>query len=35
VLTVEAREIIRLYRKWRTGLERSSDELFRRLRRRG
>jgi molybdate transport repressor ModE-like protein len=34
-LTVEAREIIRLYREWRTELERSSDELFRRLRRRG
>jgi len=34
-LTAEAREIIRLYRKWRTGLERSSDQLFRRLRRRG
>jgi molybdate transport system regulatory protein len=33
-LTAEARELIRLYRKWRTGLERSSDELFRRLRRR-
>jgi molybdate transport system regulatory protein len=34
-LTAEAREIIRLYRKWRTELERSSDEVFRRLRRRG
>ncbi len=34
-LTEEAREIIRLYRKWRTELERSSDELFRRLRTRG
>jgi molybdate transport system regulatory protein len=34
-LTAEAREIIRLYRKWRTELERSSDEAFRRLRRRG
>jgi molybdate transport system regulatory protein len=34
-LTDEAREIIRLYRQWRTKLERSSDALFRRLRRRG
>jgi len=34
-LTAEAREIIRLYRQWRTELERSSDEVFRRLRRRG
>ncbi len=34
-LTAEAREIIRLYRKWRTELQRSSDEVFRRLRRRG
>jgi molybdate transport system regulatory protein len=34
-LTAEARELIRLYRTWRTELERSSDELFRRLRRRG
>jgi molybdate transport repressor ModE-like protein len=34
-LTAEARDIIRLYREWRTQLERSSDELFRRLRRRG
>jgi molybdate transport repressor ModE-like protein len=34
-LTAEAREIIRLYREWRTELERSSDALFRRLRRRG
>ncbi len=34
-LTGEAREIIRLYRKWHTELERSSDALFRQLRRRG
>jgi molybdate transport system regulatory protein len=34
-LTTEAREIVRLYRKWHTGLERSSEGLFRRLRRRG
>ncbi len=34
-LTAEAREIIRLYRKWHVELERSSHELFRRLRRRG
>lgn len=34
-LTDEARRIIRLYREWRTELERSSDELFRRLRRHG
>lgn len=34
-LTAEARDLIRLYREWRTQLERSSDELFRRLRRRG
>lgn len=34
-LTDEAREIIRLYRAWRTELERSSDRLFRRLRGRG
>jgi molybdate transport system regulatory protein len=34
-LTGEARQIIRLYREWRTELERSSDTLFRRLRRRG
>jgi molybdate transport system regulatory protein len=34
-LTAEAREIIRLYRQWHTQLERSSDALFRRLRRRG
>lgn len=31
-LTDEAREIIRLYRAWRTELERSSDRLFRKLR---
>ncbi len=34
-LTAEAREIIRLYRKWHVELERSSRELFRRLRRHG
>ncbi len=34
-LTEEARDIIRLYRAWRVELERSSDALFRRLRRRG
>lgn len=34
-LTVEAREIIRLYRAWRSELERSSDELFRKVRRHG
>lgn len=34
-LTAEAREIIRLYRKWRSGLERSSDQLFQRLHRGG
>jgi molybdate transport system regulatory protein len=34
-LTPEARDIIRLYREWRTKLERSSDELFRRARGRG
>jgi molybdate transport system regulatory protein len=34
-LTDEAREIVRLYRAWRTELERSSDRLFRRLRRHG
>ncbi|CAN5847602.1 LysR family transcriptional regulator [soil metagenome] len=34
-LTAEARRIIRLYRDWRSELERSSDEVFRRLRRRG
>jgi molybdate transport system regulatory protein len=34
-LTDEARELIRLYRQWRAELERSSDTLFRRLRRRG
>lgn len=34
-LTAEARDIIRLYREWRRELERSSDELFRRVRRRG
>ena len=34
-LTEEARDIIRLYRAWRTELERSSNALCRRLRRRG
>jgi molybdate transport repressor ModE-like protein len=34
-LTDEARDIVRLYRAWRAELERSSDELFRRLRGRG
>jgi molybdate transport system regulatory protein len=34
-LTDEARDIIRLYRAWRSELEQSSDELFRRLRRHG
>jgi molybdate transport system regulatory protein len=34
-LTDEARELTRLYRQWRAELERSSDTLFRRLRRRG
>jgi molybdate transport system regulatory protein len=34
-LTAEARDIIRLYRAWRTDLERLSDETFRRLRRHG
>jgi molybdate transport system regulatory protein len=34
-LTAQARDIIRLYRAWRTDLERLSDETFRRLRRRG
>lgn len=31
-LTDEARALIRLYRAWRTELERSSERLFRRLR---
>jgi molybdate transport system regulatory protein len=34
-LTAEARDIIRLYRAWRTELQRLSDETFRGLRRRG
>lgn len=34
-LTDEARDLIRLYRAWRIELERSSDRLFRRLRRHG
>jgi molybdate transport system regulatory protein len=34
-LTPEARDIVRLYREWRGELERSSDELFRRVRARG
>jgi molybdate transport system regulatory protein len=34
-LTDQARDIIRLYRAWRSELERSSDVVFRRLRRGG
>jgi molybdate transport system regulatory protein len=34
-LTDQARDIIRLYRAWRSELERSSDAVFRRLRRGG
>jgi molybdate transport system regulatory protein len=34
-LTEEARDLVRLYRAWRIELERSSDRVFRQLRRHG